>query len=218
MPSQARIVARDNMLPEVGRIVEAHTELRKGCRGRDTHISILRGSILLLCATWEVYCESVLEEAVNKILKMKSDPYDLPKDMQSQLIAAVHDPVMIKSQPLKLAGIGWRAVYEQEVSNACARFNTPKSDRLNDLFKKWLGMKVISDCWSCGSQAIDEFVSLRGEIAHRGGDAQRVSRDDVTRLKAMITRSILETDDAIYKYLKSPDLLGVAPWQKTTKL
>lgn len=141
MPSKARIVARDNMIPEVVKIIEAHRLLRVGNRGRDPHKSILRSSILLLCATWEVYCEAVLEECVEKLVLSKSDPTQLPMDMQNQLKAAVHNENFLKSSPLRLAGDGWRRVYRDEVYSACRRFNTPKSEKLNDLFKKWLGVK-----------------------------------------------------------------------------
>ncbi|WP_461478897.1 HEPN domain-containing protein [Pararhodobacter aggregans] len=205
------------MLPEVGRIIEAHVMLRKGCRGPDPHKSILRGSVLMLCAAWEVYCESVLVEAVDKILQKKIDPLELPKDMQGQLRAAVHDQDVFKSQPLKLAGFGWRTVYKDEVASACSRFNTPKSDRLNDLFKKWLGIKEIAKSWSYGAKEIDRFVSLRGEIAHRGGDSESVTREEAIHFKAIVAKSIQETDNAIYEYLKDPALLAAAPWQRTSK-
>jgi len=67
MLSKARIKARDRMLPEIGKLLDAHTELRKGKRGPDNHNSILRSSLLMLCATWELYCENLAFEAAMKL-------------------------------------------------------------------------------------------------------------------------------------------------------
>lgn len=217
MPSKARIAARDYMLPEIEKIISSHKSLRKGQRGPDTHRSILRAGVLFLCATWEVYCEDVVREVAKKLLNQFDDPLKLPGDMQNQLKAAVHHESMVKSTPLRLAGTGWRDVYFQEVDSACGRFNTPKSDKLNDLFKKWVGCKNISSYWSLGAPEIDRFVTLRGEIAHKGSEAAVVSREELVHFKAVVSKTINETDDALYGYLRQPSLLGFAPWQKTSK-
>lgn len=217
MPSRARTYARDKMLPEVSQIIDGHTRLRRGQRGPDPDKSILRASVLMLCATWELYCESLLKESVDKLLQHFADPTKLPNDMQGQLKAAVHAEHVVKSTPLRLAGFGWRSVYAESVRSACDRFNTPKSENLNDLFKKWIGLKIISDCWTCGKSEIDDFVSLRGEIAHRGSDSKAVSKDECNHYRTVIEKCIRECDDAMYDYLRKPELLANVPWQRTSK-
>jgi hypothetical protein len=217
VPSRAKAYARDKMLPEVSRIIEGHSRLRKGKTGPDPDKSILRASVLMLCATWELYCESLLTESVEKILNHCTDPFALPGDMQAQLRAAVHDENVVKSTPLRLAGVGWRKVYTDSVESACGRFNTPKSENLNDLFKKWIGLKMISDCWTCGKSEIDDFVSLRGEIAHRGSDSKAVTKDECNHYRVVIEKCIRECDDKMYEYLRDSKRLDAAPWQKTSK-
>lgn len=217
MPSKARRNARDYMIPEVEKILSAHKELRNGKKGPDSQKSILRSGVLFLCAAWEVYCEDVVKECADKILESVDDPEKLPNDMKAQLKAAVHHANVVESKPLRLAGLGWRTVYREEVESACRRFNTPRSDKLNDLFKKWVGFRDVSSVWSIGSKEIDAFVSVRGEIAHRGSESPPVTQDQLRHFKSIIAKSIIETDDALYEYLKGERLIGFAPWQKTQK-
>lgn len=216
MPSRARMAARDKMLPEVARLIASHGELRRGKSGPDPHNAILKSSILMLCAIWELYCETVLEEAVRKLLESKNDATELPEAIKKQLVQEVHNENVWKSEPLKLTGLGWREVHLNVVKSRCAAFNTPKPDQLDDLFKKMLGLKDISKNWSICRSEVETFVTLRGEIAHRGTDANNVTRDRATHWKSVISRTITETDNAIYDFLKKSENLNKAPWQKTS--
>lgn len=217
MPSKARINARDRMLPEIERIILAHRTLRKGKKGRDDQKSILRSAVLMLCGTWELYCERVVLEAAFKIARCISDHSGLPEAIEMQLKQEVHHEIWQKSDPMRLAGSGWRIEYVKIVNRKCRKLNTPKSANLDDLFKQCLGLKNISKTWGEPSSEIDQFVSLRGEIAHRGSDSAGVSRDEASHYKHLISKVISATDDAIYDHLKKTDLLGKAPWQKTGK-
>jgi len=217
MPSKARINARDRMLPEIDRIIEAHHTLRKGRRGRDDQKSILRSAILMLCGTWELYCESVVLEAAIKIARHLEKPIKLPEEVKLQLKQAVHDVTMVKSDPMRLAGEGWRIEYLKIVRQKCSALNTPKSENLDKLFRQCLGLKDISLAWPVSPDEVNKFIRLRGEIAHRGSDSRAVSREDAKHFRSVISKAISATDDAIYDYLKDPAYIGRAPWQKTSK-
>ena len=217
MPSKARINARNRMIPEVERIIDAHKELRKGRNGPDDQKSLLRSSILLLCGAWELYCESVTMEASKKLARYLDSPQKLPVSVQKQLVQSVHHENVHKSAPLKLAGEGWRKEYLKIVKFKCQGLHTPKSEKLNKLFLDCLGLKNLSSHWPGEDGEIDRFVSLRGEIAHRGSEATSVSRDEATHYRALISKAISNTDDAVYDFLKQSDVIGRAPWQKTGK-
>ncbi|WP_167648299.1 HEPN domain-containing protein [Mameliella alba] len=205
------------MIPEVDRLIASHKEIRNGKKGPDPHNAILKSSIIFLCATWELYCESVLIESVKKIVESNTAPDNLPDALKVQLRLAVHDENVFKSTPLKLAGSGWKGVLVDCVKGSCDRFNTPKPKPLDELFKKCIGLKNVSAHWTHGAEEVDKFVRLRGEIAHRGTDSRNVSRATATHYKSVISKAIRDTDDTIYDYLKKPNLLGKAPWQKTKK-
>ncbi len=84
----------------------------------------------MLCAVWELYCEDVLVEAVQKVTDVISKPDRLPQSVQKQLIQAVHHENVWKSDPLRLAGKGWKKEYLKIANAACRRFNTPKPEML----------------------------------------------------------------------------------------
>ena len=97
MPSRDRMLARDKMLVEVRRFLEAHKELRKGSHGPDPHNSVLKSAVVFVCATWEYYCENVAIEAAKKIAESSISPEKLPNEIKWQLAVSVHDAEVQKA-------------------------------------------------------------------------------------------------------------------------
>jgi len=141
----------------------------------------------------------------------------LGDSIQIQLKLAVHNENVFKSDVLSLSGTGWRVVYANIVREKCKNLNTPKADNLDMLFKQCLGLKDISKTWSHSPTEIDSFVRRRGHIAHKGSEAPKVSKTDTVHFKALIQKTISDTDDAVYSFLKHDTPFGKAPWQKTAK-
>jgi hypothetical protein len=78
--------------------------------------------------------------------------------------------------------------------------NTPKRDPVEQFFLRGLGIERISEGWSWegmtsteAADKLDEYVTLRGEIAHRGGSANRVTKSTVKDYAAHIRRLSLRT-------------------------
>lgn len=205
------------MLPEIQMILDAHKALRTGKKGPDNHNSVLRSSIVMLCATWELYCESVVFESAAKILRAVSKVDSLPEAIKKQLILSVHHENVWKSEPLKLSGNGWKVVHLELVRGKCKDLNTPKSEQLDQLFQQCIGIKEISKSWTHGANEIDRFVRLRGSIAHRGSDSEKISSGEALHYKSLIAKTISDTDDALYDYLRQAQFLNKVPWQKTAK-
>jgi hypothetical protein len=216
MPSRARIIARDKMLPEVGRIIEGHATLRRGNPGPDPHNAILKSGMIFLCAVWEIYCEDVLIESVKKVLEHFDDPRKLPQAVQMQMVIATHHEKFAMSRAMELAGNGWKDVHLEATRNAVRSLNTPSPAKIDKLFKVHLGTKP-SDSWTHNSSDIDEFIRVRGEIAHRGTDAKRITRSELKRDKDMISKLIKDTDEHLYDFLRGQKMLGRVPWQKTSR-
>ena len=203
------------MLPEIKRLLDSHAELRKGSKGPDPHNTILKSSVVFLCAAWEYYCENLALEAAKKIADATFDPMDLPDAIRWQLNLSVHHAEVGKANSIKLAGNGWKEVYVDLVCQFCDQLNTPKAKPLNELFKKCLGIRDISGNWTVGHGDIDKFVTLRGDIAHKGSDADRVNREQAAHFLTIVGKTISDTDDAVYDYLRSSKMLGKAPWRRS---
>jgi len=217
MPSKARIQFRDKALPAVERLVDSHTALRKGAKGPDPHNTVLQASVFILCAAWERYVEDVLIESLEKLLKCRISPKEFPDSVQIQIKQAVHHENLHHADILKLAGDGWKDVHRESAQERIEKFNTPKPENIDKLFFQQLGLKDLSAKWSTDPAEIKAFVVTRGDIAHNGIDAEKVSKDDTIHFKTILARTVKETDEAIYEFLKAPEQTGKAPWQKTAK-
>ena len=213
MPSNAFRKFERNMLVDVDRIVEAHGNLNHNGRGRRGLGHITRGGVLMLCAAWELYVEEVIREGVQFFVASVDLPNALPKDVQKELSRAVkeskHD-----LKPLELAGEGWKNLYRNHAQETLTRLNTPKSGNLDSLFKRFLGVPSISATWTKGAQTINDFVGVRGDIAHRGRDAHYVKIGKLSEYKDVISSAAIDTDNYLSEFLRDSTPGGARPWNR----
>src|SRR5579884_1413660 len=97
----------------------------------------------------------------------------------------------------RLAGDGWKAELQAKVKaltdDKYTGLNTPKSEQVQDLFKKTLGLNDVTASWKwqkmnavTARTKLDGFITLRGSIAHRGAAATGVKKKDVTDFLAHV--------------------------------
>ncbi len=201
MPSTAYQAFKRNRV-DVVRLIESHGRLHSGTPGRKGLGHITRSGVVMLCASWELYAESLAVEGVKHLCTKCSSPDELPLVVQKELAKHVRESKH-ELKPLALANSGWRDVLISEAQQECAGLNTPKSGPLDVLYKKYLGMDKLSDSWSCGSGTINSFVGVRGDIAHQGRSASYVPLPKLREYLALIDAVAKENDNAVRDYLKS---------------
>jgi hypothetical protein len=215
MPSQAFKHFRVNMI-DVQRLIESHAELSPTHRGKRALGHITRSGIVMLCACWELYAESLLIESARYLGGKFDLPTSLPLDVQKHISKLVRD-AKHDLKPLELSGLGWRSVYDAFCCNEVKALNTPKPSNLKPLYQNYLGVEDLSSMWTCASDDIKNFVSLRGNIAHNGRFTEYVTITQLKDYAELIYKTCLETDAAICDYLLG--LVGgtVQPWRKAAK-
>ncbi len=135
-----------------------------------------KGGLTLLCAAWEAYIEDSAREATIFLIDNIRDPKDLPKNLRKAIAKEIKETSNDLS-PWELAGNGWRAFIKSRFENLAMagvnQLNTPKSNKIKDLYFKTLGIEDITKSWTwemynqkITTQWIDRLVSLRGSIAH----------------------------------------------------
>lgn len=212
MPSNALAKFESNLLVDVDRLIESHGQLNHQGMGRRGLGHITRSGVLMLCAAWELYLEEVLVESARIIIDRAASPDDLPRKVQQEIAKAVRESKH-ELKPLELAGEGWCNVY---INHALARvqgLNTPKSGNVNTLYHCLLGIPELSNSWSVGANSIDSFVTARGDIAHRGRDAQYVVIGNLIGYKDQIVRTVIDTDNFLADFLRQ-NTRGRAPWRR----
>jgi hypothetical protein len=214
MPSHSLKTFRVNVI-DVRRLNESHGVLSAGNPGKKALSHITRSGIVMLCACWEDYVESVLIESSRYLANSTTDPNTLPlpvrKKISREVKEASHD-----LKPWEMAGDGWRSVYDAFCCNDAGKLNTPKPENLKTLFKNYLGIKDITTMWPCNENDIRDFVTLRGSIAHKGR-SEYVKIGVLQAYLVQIYETCLEMDRNLCDYLHGLVGGAVQPWRKAYK-
>ena len=213
MPSNARQKFKRRLLPDVTRLLQTHEELNPPGRGRRHLGHITRSGVLSLCAAWELYIEDVVCEGAQHLANRSGVPDSLPDHVKGK-IAQVAKNNKHNFGVLELCGEGWKSVYLGAVKRECEQLNTPKFGNIAKIFEDWLGLTAaeISATWRHPVEDLNSFVRLRGEIAHRGADAQYVQRNQLRDFVQTLDEIVVDTDNALWRHLKAISNGGRAPW------
>lgn len=207
---------------DIDRLFEIHRDITGDQPGRRWQQveSLHKAAFVLLTAFWEAFCEDLAAEALDHLVTHANSATALPKDLQ-KLVAKE-----LKSDPNELAvwnlaDGGWRTVLSsrlaklQEERNR--RLNTPKTAQINELFEKAVGIKDISKSWhwtgmkaARAAEKLDGFITLRGEIAHRGSAASSVTKPQVEAYYNHVWRLVQPTESHVEQALLNST--GTQPW------
>ena len=212
MPSDA-FATFDYNVVDVDRLIANHAALSGTRAGRRGLGHITRSAVVMLCAAWELYVEQVLVECATH-LAQRALPTDLPTDVQASLSDYVKTHKH-QLKPLHLSGDGWRTVYIDSVREQAQRLNTPKSVRVDPLFLEHLGAPSLSTHWTIGATALDSFVTVRGEIAHRGRQAPYIPIGELVRYRNDVRWVAVDTDNHVVEHLKACCPGTRKAWRKT---
>lgn len=213
MPSNALAKFENKMLVDVNRIIESHRVLNHDGGGRRSLGHITRSGVLMLCASWELYVEELAIEVAGHLASRANDPSELPLGAQKELARLVRDHKH-DLKPLELAGAGWEQVYNSHVKEILGGLNTPKTGPIDETYKKLLGWESPSKNWTKGKDFINGFVKVRGDIAHRGSDADYVRIDQLSgAYVAGICVTAIEHDNAACDFIKA-NSIGGRPWRR----
>ena len=90
------------------------------------------------------------------------------------------------------------------------RFNTPKAQNVQNLFRDVLGMPNVTEQWgNFGEYTVDEartrlddLMTARGAIAHGDPDAQELSHQDVKGFVLLVVNLMIMTSSAARAHVK----------------
>lgn len=193
-------------------LLDLHEEKSGDKPGRKFGVAPLNKAVIVfVCAAWEAYCEDVIAEAIDHIVADCSDPKLLPKELRKHVAAQVR---LDKNEtaPWDLAMDGWKQMLKTNAAqftvNLTGRWNTPKPAQVQELFLKSLGIVDITVGWSwqnCDNytarKKLDDFVALRGAIAHRLSADKAVHKAQGVDFAAHVERLASIIDQTIGNYL-----------------
>lgn len=215
MPSNALTKFESKMLVDVNRIIESHENLNHEGGGRRGLGHITRSGVLMLCASWELYVEELAIEVAGFLADRANAPTQLPHGAKKELSRYVRGHKH-ELKPLELAGSGWEQVYVSHVKEVIGGLNTPKAGPIDENYHKLLGWENASQNWTLGTDFINDFVKVRGDIAHRGSDAAYVRIDRLRdNYVSGISATVVEHDNAACDFVNE-NTDGGRPWRRRT--
>lgn len=213
MASSAFNEFRYNVL-DARRLLQAHTILSSETPGKKGLGHITRSGVVMLCAAWERYHELALIEGADFFARQIHDPHNLPLNVKKHLSSFTRKSNH-ELKPMDLAGEGWRTLYVSVVRDETISLNTPKSEKLKNLYNHLLGEPDVTTYWSIGARPIDDFVTARGDIAHNGRNSPYIVAGTLAYYIEMIVSAAKEHDGKLCDYLKATAGTSCQPWRKT---
>lgn len=207
---------------DIDELLKIHTDITGETPGRRPKLGTLhKAAIVLLTAFWEAFCEDLAAEGLQHIVAHAPDAQALPLELRKQVAKELADPKNNNLAVWELADDGWRSVlitrlaHLQQLRNR--KLNTPKTQQINDLFHDALGIEEISESWHWNNmdaqraaEKLDEYITVRHEVAHRGRSADRIWKYDVNEYYNHIWRLVEQTAAGTARVLT--DTTGVTPW------
>lgn len=212
MPSHAKskYIENSNDIKELWRI---HQEISGGGPGRKYGVDVInRASIVFISACWESYIEDLVSEAFEFLLRNATKAEQVPAKVRTQAAREIKDD-KDETKIWAIADGGWirvledykAAYFEKKLGN----FNTPKTAQVNSLFDEVIGLRNLSSRWywkgmSCAKSTnkLDEFIGVRGDIAHRLNHNEVVYKNWGTDFHNHITKIVEKTEVAVIEHLE----------------
>lgn len=223
MPSKAQKAFESN-IKDIERLLELHIKEGGVQKGRRYGLEVLnKSAIVLITAYWEAYCEDIVAEALEYIVKHGKSSDSLPIDLKKKVAKEIKkNPNEI--EVWKIADSGWKIYLSNRLSelqqDRNRTLNTPKSNNIDILFLNSIGIARISDKWRWGRNVsakkarkkLDRYITLRGAIAHRGKYSQSVKKADVEDYFEFIKHLAEKTGEAVRDHVYS--ITGRYMWIK----
>lgn len=179
-----------------------------------------RSAIIFVTACWESYIEDLAVEAFDYLLLNAQDSTVIPNKVKSLAVKGLREN-QNSLAVWEIADGGWRDVvtrHKTEVHKTwLEKFNTPKTAQVNDLYQNMVGLNQLSSHWrwkkmtaAKAEAALDDFITIRGNIAHRIRDAKPVAKNTGTRYLKHISQIVERCESAVARHLQN--LTGTSPW------
>jgi hypothetical protein len=217
----------DDAVPDIERLIEFHAKETGTGRGRRRPAIqvVSRSAVVLTCASWEAFCEDLAAEALRHFAEHAADGDALPKQIKKTIkksLLALQDELAVWA----LAGNGWRSVLRQRAdllaSDADRTLNTPKPDQVKEFFLTNVGISNITSGWSWRrnppdrtTKLLEEFVVLRGSIAHRGSPDGGVLKRHATEGLELVRRLAELSAKQVSQHLESHTTIPLPSFDDT---
>lgn len=220
MPSQAFTKFEENR-EDIEQLWAIHEEVAGQGAGRKHGVDVLnRAAIFFITACWESFVEDLATQSFDFLLANVPNAQAVPikvRDFATRPVFEQKDSRKVWD----LADTGWRQLLIAHKAATLERWigtlNTPKSGQVNKLFDELLGIPSISSHWhwqgmpaAQAATKLDEYITIRGNIAHRTEHDETVYRDWTADYLGHVRSLVSKTESATAAQLLAAT--GKQPW------
>lgn len=219
MPSKSRASYQQKYKQDVSALTkeieikeDEHLKKNKDGRGKRGYGHLGRSAVVMLCASLESYIENIMKEVIDgHYISTIEDAAHLPDSVKKMICNK-----LAKEDMLLLSGDGWKRVYadifEKEVFSDYG-FSTPKADKINKWALKFIGIEPMNNY--IRNKDLNDFIAVRGNIAHQGIKAGYIGKHDVDWYIELIDDVVLHIDTVTGEHLKNFLNMNKKPWRNT---
>lgn len=220
MPSKAKNTFDENK-EDVDQLWVIHQEVAGQGPGRKHGVEVLnRAAIVFITACWESFVEDLAKEAFDFLMTNVPSALNVPskvRDLATRQIFEQKDSRKVWD----LADSGWRALLAAHKAATLDRWigtlNTPKAAQVNSLFEELLGIPKLSAGWrwqnmtqAKAEHMLDNYISIRGDIAHRVAHNTTVYKNWGTQYLDHVTSLVAKSETIVAAHLVA--VTGEQPW------
>lgn len=183
----------------------------------------VRKSVNSMCevtACWESYLEDLAREAFEILLDSSPSALIIPSKVRNSVTKQIFEQKDSR-KVWDLADTGWKTLMQAHSKEVLDKwigtFNTPKTSQVNSLYAELLGIAKISSNWKWKNMSsddaaarLDEYVTIRGNIAHRTEHDSAIYKDHGVVYLNHVSQLIDHSEKAVAEHLKS--IIGKDPW------
>lgn len=201
-------------LKDVDRLIESHANESGSSKGKKGLGHITRSGVVMLCAAFEVFIEELVEETVEIYITSCGTFKEFPKQCQKRFAAIVRESKN-ELEMLSIAGDGWKDMLRNFVRRETASLNTPKTEPINTLVNRYIGIADFSSQWGVDKGTkLNDFVSTRGEIAHNGSKAIYVKIKYLKESRDFVSLLCQKIDTLVCDKITDVTPGNNQPWRK----
>lgn len=182
-----------------------------------------KSAIVLTSAVWEAYVDDVCGNAVDHLSQHLPDASNLPDLIKLEIAAEIHrryndapGKKKDRKSAWELADGGWKIVLANNLTRIKEKmlmgnaFNTCKADNVKDLLERAIGLQDVCQFWRWQGATpdrvrtrLDEYIGLRGDVAHRGAAATSIRKNQCTAFLGLVEHLVGATETAISNHLQT---------------
>lgn len=196
-------------MKDVRALLNVHNEATQEQRGRpDSNLEVFKRSAVILAVTaWETFIEDTIRTCGKSLIEAAATPNDVNAAFNHVANSALQAESKLTPALLKTwTGDGWKENLLAKLEADLADLNTPKSHKIAELSKRYLGQDVtISWVWKKNNKEktctrLNELIEKRGALVHRGrsiSENAAVRKADVDKAIDLLPRLVECTEAAL---------------------